>query len=121
MKSVYLLASIPFLVTATWIFYLALMNLVAHRDKLNWAAWLLAGPTLVVGLIFDFLLNMIVGSILFLELPQYQNKEWLFTTRVSRHKYVDPADSWREKLAFFICTTLLDPFSPTGRHCNPPS
>lgn len=117
----YLLLSLPFLITMTWILYLAIMNLMENRAELNWVAWILVAPTLLLGLVFDVLLNLIVGSILFVELPQYQNKEWLFTGRVSRHKYLAPADSWRERIAFFICGKLLDPFAPGDKHCFPPS
>lgn len=98
----------------TWVFYLAIMNLKRNRKKLSTQAYIFAYPALATGLLLDVLFNLVVGSILFLELPQYTKGEWLFTGRVSRwNNYTN----WRGKLAFWFCMYFLDPFEDGG-HCS---
>lgn len=48
---------------------------------------------LYAGVTMDVLFNVIVGSIIFREIP----REWLFTTRVQRHV---TADDWRRGKAY---------------------
>lgn len=98
---------------ATWIFYLAVMTLLrARKDgKLPPVALAFAYPVVAVGLLFDFALHALVGSVLFWERP----REWLLTQRLSR--LIRDDDGWRGDLALWMCTTLLDAFDPDGTHC----
>lgn len=98
---------------ATWIFYLAVMTLIRARDdgKLPPVALAFAYPVVAVGLLFDFALHVLVGTVLFLERP----REWLLTQRLSR--LIREDDGWRGDLALWMCTTLLDAFDPDGSHC----
>jgi hypothetical protein len=96
----------------TWTLYLAIMRVKEVRDagKLPGAALPFAYFVLAVGYFLDFCFNL-VATVLFLELP----REWLFSPRVTRHS---TQDTWRGRLARWFCTTLLDPFDPTGCHCR---
>jgi len=94
-----------------WIFYLAVMNLKGARDAktLGPIAYAMGVPTLVIGYILDFLINVIICTIAFRELP----RETTVTARLKRHK--DDEGS-RGELARWIAAHLLDPFDPDGRH-----
>lgn len=98
---------------AFWVLYLAIMALYrAHLNKtLPTVSKILGYPLLAFGLLVDVLMNITFFSLFFLELP----KEWLVTTRLKRHV---KTDTWRGKLAKFLCTNLLSPFDPTGDHCD---
>lgn len=97
----------------TWIFYLAVMALIRARDegKLSPVALWLGYPVVAVGLAFDFVLHVVVGTVVFLEPP----REWLLTQRLSRLIRTDRG--WRGNLAVWVCLNLLDTFDPAGRHC----
>lgn len=97
-----------------WLLYLANMNLERAKKAGTIRPFALyAGyyPTLVVGGLLDIAVNVVIGSIVFLERPQ----ELLLTKRLSR---LIKTDGWRSKLALWVCKTLLDPFDPEGRHCG---
>ena len=101
---------------ATWllfIFYAAVMNFQQARDSGRMGPFMraLALPALGVGLLLDVLVNWFIFTFVFLELPQ----EWLVTMRLSRLK---KRNSWRGKLAGWLCQHLLDPLDPTGCHCR---
>lgn len=95
----------------TWGMYLSVMNLMRIKDTMSFETKLFAYPLAAIGLICDFLYNVIVGTMLFLELP----KEWLLTKRLQR--YLN-SDSWRGNISRWLCTHLLDPFDPKGNHCG---
>ena len=99
------------LLYATWIFYLAVMNLKRAKDagKLTLPAKVMGYPVLFVGLALDCLLNMTVCTFLFLELP----KEGLVTARLKR---LAAGDGWRKVVAIWFAVNLLDTFDPSGRH-----
>lgn len=86
----------------------------AHLDgTLTKGGYIIGGPWVVLGAVVDFVANMTIFSVLFLEFPQ----EALVTSRLQRHlKETDP-DHWRYKISKTICTKLLDYFDPRGRHC----
>lgn len=96
-----------------WGLYVLVMGLyrahLARRlTKLHYAMSL---PFVLAGFAVDVLANVLIASVIFLELPA----EWLVTTRLQRHL---SAVSWRGRLARWICTQLLDVFDPTGAHCD---
>jgi hypothetical protein len=101
------------MIPVTWGFYLSVMHLKAARDAgmLTPAAKALGYPWLAVGLVVDAVFNAVIGTVLFVEPP----REVLFTSRVSRHAC---GAGWRARLARWICSELLDPFDPAGRHCK---
>lgn len=96
------------LMLVTWLFYLAAMNLIKLKDQLHGFAKFNGYILVTIGVILDVLLNWIVGSILFLEIP----REFLLTERLQRHK---KGKGWRYKLAYWLCENLLNPFDPG--HC----
>lgn len=102
----------PLLLWLTWGAYLSVMHLKAARDagRLTPAAKVLGYPWLAVGLLLDVVFNVVVGSLLFAELP----REFLFTTRVSR---LNDRPGRRGDLARWFCSQLLDPFD-AGGHCR---
>ena len=96
-----------------WAFYVLIMGLYrAHlAGRLTWIHYALSLPFLVVGFAVDVLVNLLIASVIFLELPS----ELLLTKRLQRHL---GSTSWRGRLAKWICAQLLDVFDPTGAHCD---
>lgn len=109
MIALYLLGAVYLL----WFFYLAVMNLARARDNhtLTKPALYLGTPLFIIGYALDVAVNILVMTLLFLELP----KEWTVTGRVKRHIY--HSTGWREKVASWFCHHLLNAFDPDGKHC----
>ncbi|MBT2300356.1 hypothetical protein J7E70_07750 [Variovorax paradoxus] len=97
---------------AMWLIYVAMMRLkqVQAEGKLTLAMKILGYPILVFGLALDFLLNVIVGSMLFLEVP----REKTLSERLWRHSQT--STGYRQKLAEVIRVNLLDSIDPEGIH-----
>lgn len=98
----------------TWTFYLAIMSLLRanQANTLHGGARSLGKVVLVVGLLLDAALNWIFLSIA--------------TLHVSRHALVTQhlgllisRTDWRGRMARSLCSVWLDPFDPSGKHCNP--
>ena len=104
------------LVYVTWAFYLLFTALLrAKRDgTISKPALILGYPLVAVGAVLDVLLNVTVGTVLFLELPHY--KRLFLTARMQRLIREDMG--WRGDLAAWICGRLLDAFDPSGAHCD---
>jgi len=98
------------LVLVTWLFYLAIMHLRMVRHDLHPVAKANAYVLLAIGLVLDFITNVVVGSVLFLDPP----REWLLTDRLQRYKNLD-RESWRGKTAYWLCEHLLNQFDEG--HC----
>lgn len=96
---------------ATWVFYLAVMNLARAKQAglLSRTALVLGTPVLIVGFLLDFLLNVTVMSLVLLELPQ----EITVSARLQRH-HVE-SDGWRLAVVLWF-EPLLDPYDPSGNH-----
>lgn len=102
-----------FLLTAA--FYIAIMKLRDLRDSgalatLHWSVTLTGRMLLLIGLLLDVALNLLVMTIVFLEIP----RELLVTARVKRHKW--NGNGWRKRLACWMCANYLTPFD--ARHCG---
>lgn len=105
-----------FLLLSPWllyVFYAAVMALKRARDegKMSLAMKVMGYPAVYVGLFLDVLVNILVCTFLFLELP----KELLVTSRLKRHKR--RGSGWRKALAEWFCKHLLDDLDPSGCHC----
>lgn len=100
------------LLYVTWLFYLAVMNLKRAKDAgtISRIALFLGYPVLFVGLLFDLTVNVVVCTVLFLDLP----KEALMTARLKRYNETDTG--WRKQLALWFASNLLDVFDPSGKH-----
>jgi hypothetical protein len=95
-----------------WVIYAAMMRLRQVRDagKLTLAMKVLGYPVLYFGLLIDFMLNAVPGSILFLEFP----KEYTLSARLWRHS--QESTGYRQKVAEVIRVSLLDALDPEGIH-----
>jgi hypothetical protein len=94
-----------------WVHYVAVMRLMQVRDagQLTTAMKAIGYPALVVGLLLDLIVNTVVATALFLELP----KEFTVSARLTRHS---EGDGWRQRVAIAIRTALLDNIDPNGVH-----
>ena len=97
-----------------WVFFLAVMALKVARDAgvlvKGGDAYYIGMSVLFAGWIIDFLVNVFVASIIFLEPPF----EMTVTARVTRWKQ---EGGWRGNIARWLCVKLLDPFQQGG-HCK---
>ncbi len=105
----------------TWIAYLAVMNLKVHQDEsLPWKVRAVAYVVLGLGLVADFVLNML-ATLRFFDLP----REMLLTYRLNRYKQRGAqflsrfkfVVDWRFRSATLLCSDWLDRFAPNGVHC----
>lgn len=109
---VWILIWLPSYTLVCFVWYLAVMQLAAKRDQLHGVMLGLAMLILWIGLALDFILTVVIGTIIFADLP----RESKFTDRLKRHLMRDSAQ-WRYREARWICDNLLNPFDPKGRHC----
>lgn len=102
-----------FLFVITFIFFVAIMKMREVQDdifKLHWSVRWVCYLCLAIGLILDTLLNWVVLTVTFVELPH----EFLSTARVIRHKYY--STHWRQDQANWWCKHWLTPFDKS--HCD---
>jgi hypothetical protein len=97
------------LAVLTWLFYLAIMHVMKVRHDLHPVAKAHAYVLMVIGLALDLVLNIVVGTVAFSDLP----REWLLTSRLKRYKM--GRDGWRKSFAYWICEHLLNQFDEG--HC----
>lgn len=109
---IWLVASVTLFVS-TFVFFVAIMKMREIKDHIfllhgsvRWICYLI----LFIGLILDTLLNWIVLTVAFAELP----REFLSTSRVIRHKY--HSTHWRQDQALWWCRNFLSPFDE--KHCE---
>jgi hypothetical protein len=95
-----------------WVHYVAVMRLMQVRDAghLTTAMKAIGYPALVVGLLLDLIVNTVVATLIFLELP----KELTVSSRLTRHS--ERGEGWRMRVALAIRTALLDNIDPNGVH-----
>ena len=98
-----------------WVFFLAYAALRPYYQANKFETFsplprFAAMVTLYTALIVDVIFNITVGSIAFLELPH-----WRRLTLTMRCKHWKYSDTWRGKLARWICADWLNPFDPG--HC----
>lgn len=78
--------------------------------------YVMGWPWMIVAGLVDFIANITVFSVIFLEPP----REWLVTTRLRRHlANGEDRDGWRWRVSNQICKKVLDYFDPRGSHCHP--
>lgn len=100
---------------AFWCAYIAVMGVYrAHLSgRLVGVAKWLAYPLVLTGVTLDVVAQYTIATAVFLDWPQ--RGEHLVTSRLVR--YTKFPGTWRHTLAVSVCTSLLDVFDPTGRHC----
>lgn len=96
-----------------FILYVASMGMIrAHKDnKLNLALWILCLPFVALSWLFDVVNNLIIFSLIYLELPH----ELTVTDRLKRHV---KEQTFRGKISRWIAETLLNPFDYDGNHVD---
>lgn len=101
-----------------WVFFIAVATL---KNKLfdKEAHILVRIPFYLIGaifLVFDIYFNKTYGMILFWEFGHW--KDLTLTSRLKRilHEEPYPRDSWRFKLAKFMCYKMVEPWDPD--HCS---
>lgn len=94
-----------------WVLYLAVMNLSrVHRlGTISRLAFVCGVPLLLLGLLVDVLVNCLVMTALFADLP----KEALVTSRLQRYAR---GSGWRRRVALWFADHFLDDFDPSGKH-----
>lgn len=94
-----------------WVFFTAAMRLKMVRDagKLTLGMKIFGYPTIAVGLVVDFLVQVAITPI-FLELPRE------FTVSGRLWRLSNGKEGWRKKLAYFLRTQFLDAIDPSGVH-----
>jgi len=95
-----------------WVLYAAVMRLKQVRDagKLTLAMKVFGYPALFVGLAVDFVVNVVFGTLVFLQLPH----EMTLSTRLWKLSNGD--EGWRKNWAYWIRSNLLDAVDPEGIH-----
>ena len=93
-----------------WVLFLAVMALQNKWHDLPKTIQVLAIPAVLLAVTLDVLFNITIGTLLFLDLP----RQYTFSQRVGSYKQrID----WRQPLAVWICSNMLDPFE-IGGHCK---
>lgn len=97
-----------------WVYFVAGMRLKQVRDAgaLTPAMKMFGYVSLAEGLVLDFLVHMVIGTLLFLEWPA--RKEYTLSARLWRLSNGPPG--WRQRLALAIRVGLLDAIDPRGYH-----
>lgn len=106
------LLAIPIAIYLLWVHYAAVMRLLQVRDagKLTKAIKLIGYPALAIGLVLDFAVQVLICTLLFLELP----KEFTVSGRLWRLS--NDGSGWRKALALWLRVNLLDALDPSGIH-----
>lgn len=97
-----------------FLYYLAYVTLIQAKkvgtfDQLRPYVKVICWSILITAGVLDFLFNVIIGSVLFLDIP----RELMFTSRCERHM---SKQDWRGSLARWFCRSWLNPF--TANHCH---
>jgi len=95
-----------------WIIFAAVMRLKQVRDagKLTPAMKVFGYPALALGLVVDFVVNVIFGTLVFLQPP----REMTLSSRLWKLSNGD--EGWRKDWATWIRVQLLDSLDPAGIH-----
>lgn len=95
-----------------WIIFAAVMRLKQVREagKLTLAMKVFGYPALFLGLAVDFVVNVVFGTLVFLQLPH----EMTLSSRLWKLSNGD--EGWRKNWAYWIRSNLLDAVDPEGVH-----
>jgi len=98
-----------------WFVFVNVMTWKKNKEKIPKFILPILYVISFIGYLFiDIPVNIVYGSIIFLQLPHY--KRLTLSARLSHVLIVEEADSWRWKLAYWICTTLIEPWDQG--HCG---
>lgn len=101
-------------VPTLWVHYVVVMALDTARaaGRLSKTAEVLGAPVVGVGLVLDVLVNLLVATVLFLDVP----RELLLSQRLKR--LAAQSVGWRARAAVWLDEALLAPFDHTGSHID---
>lgn len=96
-----------------WFLFINVMTWKKYQDKIpkviQYPLYAIAG----IGYIVDVLFNWFYGTAIFLQLP----KQLTLTKRLRLILITEnPETSWRFKIAYFMCTKLIEPWD--YNHCG---
>lgn len=108
---------IAYTLLALWVFWcLYVFTMGLYRSflagRLKGLPLIMAAPLTAVAFVVDVIMQMTIATIVFAELPRH----WLVTHRL--RAYLLQGSGWRYDWASYLCKHLLDPFDPTGAHCD---
>lgn len=109
------IAIVPLVLYLLFLNYVLVMGFKRALPMMNWYEKALAYPSVIVGIPFDWLVNVTIASLLFWDKPG----EWgeLVTGRLKRYLEQEAHYGTRRRYwAGVICHTL-DKFDPGGKHC----
>lgn len=97
-----------------WSLYLAVMNLYVsyHLGKIPKIMLPISYTILAIGAVVDCIMNFSLFALIFLDIP----REILVTQRLKR--MIKSGVGWRLKLAQWICSNVLNPFTQGDKHCG---
>lgn len=97
-----------------WVLFLAVMNLarVHQLGQLSKSIFYLSLPLLVVAFAVDITINIVLGTVVFLQLPHYKR----LTLSARMDDLIRNGSGWRKRFAIWFVGTLLQPFDQTGQH-----
>lgn len=117
-----------------WLLYVLTMGFyrASLAGRLTPVALTLALPFVLMAIVLDLLANWTIAAAWFREFPAQSDwpklsfSGWspsivwarpdLVTDRLSR--YIDGPPCWQQVHATWLCTSLLDCFDPSGKHCK---
>lgn len=101
---------------AFWLLYVFTMGLYRAflLRRLKGLSLVMCSPVVAVAFAVDVLMQVTVFTVAFAELP----RDLLVTWRLRRYMRDLPPSHWRRRWADYLCRHLLDPFDPTGAHCD---
>ena len=101
---------------AFWCLYVFTMGLYRAflLGRLKGLSLVLSAPVVAVAFAIDLLMQITLFAVVFLDWP----RDWLVTHRLRRYMRELPPEHWRHRWASYLCHHLLDPFDPTGAHCD---
>jgi hypothetical protein len=96
-----------------WVLYVAMMNIkrVTLTQPLSWQTKLLVYPTMAVFEVIEFVANVFVLTVLFVDWP----REIRVSDRLRRYWRNPYRYGWRLYVVRFL-KPMLDPFDPAGTH-----
>ena len=98
---------------AFWALYVFTMGLYRAFLKRR-LSLIMCSPVVALAFALDVVMQLTVFTIVFLELP----RDPLVTYRLRRYMRELPPEHWRRRWTDYLCKHLLDPFDPTGSHCD---
>lgn len=110
-----ILHSLAALVVFYWLYIFMMGTYRAFLQKrLQGLALVLIAPVLAVAFVIDLVMQFTLAALIFWEWPR--RGEWFVTHRL--RTYIKHGQGWRWRVADVLCRRMLDPFDPTGSHCD---